>query len=132
MIEFSRSKRSSLSLDLAPLIDVVFLLLVFFMLTSSFIPPSLPLDLPSSENQEIAPVEPVVVSLDASGLIAINGEPVSAEAFGDSLKQALSQSTTQAVNFRGDRAVPYGTFLQLMDEARSVGAKKLHLIHQNP
>ncbi|MFZ9965065.1 MAG: ExbD/TolR family protein, partial [Terrimicrobiaceae bacterium] len=45
---FARPKRPTLSIDMAPLIDVVFLLLIFFMLTSSFVPPSVPLTLPQA------------------------------------------------------------------------------------
>lgn len=130
MIEFSRPKRPSLTLDMAPLIDVVFLLLVFFILTSSFLPPALPLELPRTSNEQVAPAEPVVVSMDAQGSIAINGVFVSNEGFHEALKVALLGSESKAVHFRGDRLSEYGKFLQLMDSARSAGAEKLHLVHE--
>ena len=73
---FSRPKRPTLSIDMAPLIDVVFLLLIFFMLTSSFMPPSVPLTLPQASSQAssqaTADSAKVVVSLDAQGRISIS------------------------------------------------------------
>jgi biopolymer transport protein ExbD len=130
MIDFPRPRRPKLSLDLAPLVDVVFLLLVFFILTSSFLPPALPLDLPGTANEEVAPAEPIVVSLDADGVIAINGEIISRERFATTIKEALVEYDGAAVHFRGDRAAEYGWFLQLMDEARQAGAQRLHLVHE--
>lgn len=130
MIDFPRPRRSRLTLDMAPLIDVVFLLLVFFILTSSFLPPALPLDLPGSGNEETAPAEPVVVSLDASGTIAVNGEVIAREAFRQRISQALEENANAAVHFRGDRSAEYGWFLQLMDESKQAGATRLHLVHE--
>lgn len=130
MLDFPRPKRPSLTVDLAPLIDVVFLLLVFFILTSSFRPPSLPLELPGVANTSLAPVEPITVSLDATGRIAVNGHEVSEMEFGPYLAQALAGEESRAVHFRGDRAVAYGRFLQLMQAARAAGAVRLHLVHQ--
>lgn len=115
---------------MAPLIDVVFLLLVFFMLTSTFLPPSLPLDLPTSGNTNPSPTEPIVVSMNAEGVVAINGEMVTEENFVETLRVELQTSGTEAVLFRGDRTAAYGSFLRWMDLAKQAGARKLNLVHQ--
>jgi len=130
MIDFPRPRRPRLTLDMAPLVDVVFLLLVFFILTSSFLPPALPLDLPGTTNEEVAPSEPIVVSLDAAGAIALNGEVVAREDFSKRMGAALEENPNAAVHFRGDRTAEYGWFLQLMDESRQAGAQRLHLVHE--
>jgi biopolymer transport protein ExbD len=130
MIDFPRPRRSRLTLDMAPLVDVVFLLLVFFILTSSFLPPALPLDLPGSTNEEAAPAEPIVVSLDSAGAIAVNGEIVSRAEFSGKMREALAENENAAVHFRGDRTAEYGWFLQLLDESRQAGAQRLHLVHE--
>jgi len=127
---FTRAKKPSLALDLAPLIDVVFLLLIFFMLTSSFTPPSLPLDLPEAGGGQASPDQPVVVSVDAGGVIAINGEVVTVETFPSRLQELLKSTGASAVHFRGDRDSAFGTFVQLMDLAREAGAGQLHIVHQ--
>lgn len=129
---FQRTKRPSLALDLAPLIDVVFLLLVFFMLTSSFIPPSLPLELPKADNTNPPPSSPITVSLDREGRVAINGETVALADFGRRLKEILATSDSTTVAFRGDREAPYGHFVELMDQIRQAGAGQLQIVHQAP
>lgn len=127
---FTRVKRPSLVLDLAPLIDVVFLLLVFFMLTSSFVPPSLPLQLPGTQNTETAPPEPITISMDQSGRIAINGTEVTLAEFPERLEAEFALVESRAVAFRGDRGAAYGNFVELMDLARRAGATQLQIVHQ--
>ncbi|MGF1656603.1 MAG: ExbD/TolR family protein [Verrucomicrobiales bacterium] len=129
MSMFRRNKRPSSAIDLAPLVDVVFLLLIFFMLTSSFAEPSLPLTLPQSKNTEGATTQPVVVSLDAAGQLAINGEEISMAEYEQTLRAALERNGVETVNFRGDESVDYGEFLRLMDVSRAAGAVEFHLIH---
>lgn len=126
---FARPKRPTHTIDMAPLIDVVFLLLIFFMLTSSFTRPSLPLELPKAAAGETRPAEAVEVSLDVAGALMIDGEAVTAEAFDATLRQRLEKAGTQIVNFRGDRGVDYGRFVDLMARARQVGATQFNLVH---
>jgi biopolymer transport protein ExbD len=126
---FTRPKRPTLSIDMAPLIDVVFLLLIFFMLTSSFAPPSIPLTLPKAASA--APIETakVVVSLDQAGGISISENPITEAEFEAALRAALDQNATTTLHFRGDTSVDYGVFLKLISRARNAGASQFHLVH---
>ncbi len=126
---FRRPKRPTHTIDMAPLIDVVFLLLIFFMLTSAFREPSLPLKLPSATGNPDTPAEALVVSIDATGAIAIGSESVSLDDFAATLRTSLDQRDNRTVNFRGDRTVDYGLFVDLMDRARTAGASQFNLIH---
>jgi biopolymer transport protein ExbD len=128
-IEFSRPRRAKLAIDMAPLIDVVFLLLVFFMLTSSFLPPAIPLDLPQTANKEIAPSLPIMLSLDRHGRVALNEEIVDLAALQGRLAALIAETGITSILLRGDQSVEYGTFLRLMEIARAAGAKKLNLVH---
>lgn len=126
---FRRPKRLSHAIDMAPLIDVVFLLLIFFMLTSAFQEPSLPLQLPSASGSPDTSVEALIISIDADGGIAIGDQPVTLEAFTSTLRAILDQRENHSINFRGDRTVDYGVFVDLMDRARTAGASQFNLIH---
>lgn len=117
------------TIDMAPLIDVVFLLLIFFMLTSSFVPPSLPLALPQASGEPGSPDIAVIVSMDAAGVLSIADQVVTPEEFEAKLTAALAEADTEIVHFRGDRESSYGRFVDLMDRAKSVGATRFHLIH---
>ena len=127
---FSRPKRPTLSIDMAPLIDVVFLLLIFFMLTSSFMPPSIPLTLPQASSKESSDSAKVIVSLDGEGRISISETLVQDVDFENLLKIELQKNATSVVHFRGDKSVDYGIFLQLMSRARAAGGQQFQLVHE--
>jgi len=116
---------------MAPLIDVVFLLLVFFMLTSSFTPPALSLVLPKSAVTNEPPRPAPVISIDATGRIALDGEALSVEQFEAALKARLSETGEKSVNFRGDRGVDYGVMLDIMNRARASGASQINLVYES-
>jgi biopolymer transport protein ExbD len=126
---FTRPKRPTLSIDMAPLIDVVFLLLIFFMLTSSFAPPAVPLTLPKAGSGAPTETAKVVVSLDQAGGISISENPITESEFETSLRAALDQNATTTVHFRGDTSIDYGVFLKLISRARNAGASQFHLVH---
>ncbi len=128
---FTRPKRPTLSIDMAPLIDVVFLLLIFFMLTSNFVPPSVPLTLPKASSGAPSEASKVIVSLDQTGQISIAEKTIADAEFETALRTALEQNGTTAVHFRGDTSVDYGVFLKLISRARSAGANQFHLVHDS-
>ena len=126
---FTRPKRPTLSIDMAPLIDVVFLLLIFFMLTSSFAPPAVPLTLPKAATGAPSETAKVVVSLDQAGGISISENAITESEFETALRAALDQNATTTVHFRGDTSLDYGVFLKLISRARNAGASQFHLVH---
>ncbi len=126
---FTRPKRPTLSIDMAPLIDVVFLLLIFFMLTSSFVPPAVPLTLPKANSGAPSEAAKVIVSLDQNGQISISEKTITDAEFESALSAALEQNATNTVHFRGDTTVDYGVFLKLISRARNAGASQFHLVH---
>lgn len=127
---FSRPKRPTHAIDMAPLIDVVFLLLIFFMLSSNFIEPSLPLKLPRASGETPPAQEALVVALNAAGVLQVAGQTVQMEEFESRLAEELQKRPGAAIHFRGDREAAYGDFVDLMDRARRIGASQFHLIHE--
>lgn len=127
---FHRPKRLSTSIDMAPLIDVVFLLLIFFMLTSSFSLPSLQIKLPTAQGQSDPIPEVILVAVDAQGAITIQGQPVPLPLFEEKLRAFSTGQTDRKIHFRGDRGMDYGLFVELMDRARQIGFVQFHLVHE--
>jgi len=127
---FHRPKRITTSIDMAPLIDVVFLLLIFFMLTSSFSLPSLQIKLPTARGQPDSIPEVILVAVDAQGSITIQGQPVPLPLFEEKLRVISSGQTDKKIHFRGDRGMDYGLFVELMDRARQIGFTQFHLVHE--
>ena len=101
-MEFIRPKKASLSLDMAPLIDVVFQLLIFFMLSSSFLTPALKLTLPKAVEQDERQPERVVISVDKAGAIYLDTRPVSLERLRPLLEPLVIRNPKRVVHIRID------------------------------
>lgn len=129
-MDFVRSRKTKLSIDLAPLIDVVFQLLVFFMLSSTFIKPAISLTLPSAKVQDQAQTEHVSISINAQGEMFVNNARSSWETLQADVRQALDGKTQKAVHIKGDELMPYKFFVRAMDIARQAGAQQVHIVHQ--
>jgi biopolymer transport protein ExbD len=129
-MDFIRPKRASARLDLTPLIDVVFQLLVFFMLTSSFAHPAMKLMLPTASARETIDPQQLVVSVDRDGKVFVNTDLVEIDALKRVLEQKLAGMEKKQVNFRGDGQMHYQRFVQVMDIAKQAGAKQLNIVHQ--
>lgn len=129
-MEFIRAKKPSLSLDMAPLIDIVFQLLIFFMLTSSFHHPALKLTLPKAVAKDVKEPERIVIAIGPSAVISVNQTKVSLEKLQSHLEEKLARDPQKSVHLAGDEKMPYGAFVQIMDIARQAGARQINILHQ--
>lgn len=113
-------------LDIAPLVDVVLLLLIFFMLTSSFITPSgLRIDLPSAEAVEPQEREHLTVTVTEEGEILIGETPVPWDDLRPRLAAALAVDPGRTLILEADRQSLHGTVVRVMSLARELGWEKM-------
>jgi biopolymer transport protein ExbD len=118
------------TMDITPLIDVVFQLLLFFILTSAMMQPSLPLDLPGSERKHEQIDADMVISVERDGRIFLNDDPVSLEDLEPAFLALKAGKPDPMVTLRGDRQVRYGSFFEVLDLARKTGIKTLYLAYE--
>ena len=132
-MEFLRPKKSSIGMDMTPLIDIVFQLLIFFILTSSFLHPALELKLPRAVQVSDTKPQHLVVSVDKSGNVFVNTTQVSLENLRSHLESLLmsKKAGERDIHLRGDENMPYKMFVQIMDQARLAGAGQINIIHQS-
>jgi biopolymer transport protein ExbD len=120
MIEdFSLDKEFDEEIDLTPLIDVVFVLLLFFFVTSTFIQPSLPVNLAkaASASASAERKEQLVITIDADGSLFNEGEPLARE----EIPALIRANPDLGINLFVDRAAPFESFLSVIDETRLLG-----------
>lgn len=118
-------------LDIAPLVDVVLLLIIFFMLTSSFITPSgLRIDLPSASAIEPQEREHLTVAISEEGEILIDDRPVSPEDLRERLAAALAAFPGRTLILEADRRSRHGTVVRVMSLARDLGWEKMAIAAQ--
>ena len=88
-----------------------------------------PVDLPASTApQQQRPPKPVYITLKADGTIAVGDDPVPRNALPDVLATATGGDKEQRIFLRGDRAVPYGDVMELMNDLRGAGFLKVALV----
>lgn len=129
-MDFVRSKKVSLSLDMAPLIDVVFQLLIFFMLSSSFDNPALTLSLPKAVTDDLKGDQHIVINVEKDGQLYMDSKLVSIESLRPELEERFKRFPSHAVHLRGDQDMPYKFFVEVMDKARQAGARQINIVHQ--
>ena len=119
---------------LTPLIDIVFLLLVFFLLTAHFVKDeSLDITLPEAESSlPLQDEQALQIVLDKDGRILLQDKPVAADKLTETLRHALQGRNNKQVLLRGDQAAQLGLTVKVMDAARKAGAESLDIITQQP
>ncbi|MCX7940261.1 MAG: biopolymer transporter ExbD [Endomicrobia bacterium] len=119
--------RSTITLiDLAPMTDMVFQVLLFFILSSSFIvEPGIKVNLPKSQTSEIQVQQKIMITIDAKEQIFIEGKPVLLDNLEEHLKLLLPYYSDRTVVIRADKNVRHGFVVTVMDIARISGAQKL-------
>ena len=124
---FRRKQRESPLVDLTPMIDVVFLLLIFFMISTTFVETSgLSIKLPEASTT-IADQEPkeVKVYLSKEGQIVVDKQDMTVEALKAHLKTFGNQGRDMTFLLLADKEALHGRVVELMDLAKTAGFGKL-------
>ncbi|MFW5887378.1 MAG: ExbD/TolR family protein [Bacteriovoracia bacterium] len=113
-------------INLTPLIDIMLVLLIIFMVTSSIsLESGLDIDLPSTKSQtQKQPSNAVIISLDKDANIFVQGNKVTMDSIGEAIAKALKEASTKLVVFEGDRASRLGKANEIIDLAKAAGATK--------
>ncbi len=128
-----RRVRRFAPLDMAPLIDIVFLLLVFFMLTANFILiPGVEIKLPESTSRTFEEIENIIITIDASEAIYINDEHITIDMIEDTIAELLADQGKTKVVIKCDADNRYGLAVHVMDAAKAGGAESLILATELP
>ncbi|TNF30278.1 MAG: biopolymer transporter ExbD [Deltaproteobacteria bacterium] len=113
-------------INMTPLIDIMLVLLIIFMVTSSIsLESGLDVDLPDSVSKgQSKEGSAVVVSLLSDGRIAVQGTVIEKENLGNRISEALATEKTELVILEGDQASRLGMAVEIMDIAKAAGAVK--------
>ena len=126
---------SRIHIDMTPMVDVVFLLLIFFMTTTSFKPPEeVPITLPESHSEIKVPESGflmISVSKDGRIFISVNkdkGKEVALDGFAAALTDARIQVPSAVVVVKADRNVPYSIMADVMDAMNATHTTRFNLV----
>jgi len=116
-------------INVTPFIDVMLVLLIIFMVAAPLATVDVPVDLPSSTAApQQRPPKPIYLTLKADGSLALGDNPVSRADLPEALETASGGNKDERIFLRGDRAVPYGDVMLLMNDLRTAGYLKVALV----
>ena len=113
-------------INIAPVVDVLFLLLIFFMVTSTFVEqPNIKLELPSTRHSEATKIERMVLTISRDGQLFLQDKPVEKKDLEKELRRVILDTGDEVLVLKADKLVPYGVVIGIMDDAKGAGFKKI-------
>ena len=116
-------------LVLTPLIDMVFLTLIFFMLNATLsLNPAIQVDLPEAYTAQAVLEEEIVVTISLAGEIYVGKNPVAPERLSTELKKEMARLGSRKMILQADQNLPYRRLVEVMDLARLAGIEAVALV----
>lgn len=113
-------------LDIAPLIDCIFLLLIFFLLTSNFIfQPGIEINLPKAVTSEVVQENTVVITVTSDNRFYLNEAPITFAELKNRLKHISNKS--KPILIKADRNVALGRVVSIWDFCRDIGVTQINI-----
>lgn len=131
MIFKTQANEGEVTLQMTPLIDMVFLLLIFFLVATTFHQAEremqIALPIAQSGSPISAALREIVINVAADGSIIVGGQPTTPEALAEIIENAVEANPEQKVTVRGDREVAYGGVVAVLDICKSNGIQEPYL-----
>jgi biopolymer transport protein ExbD len=129
-MRFYTRKRRAPSIIIVSLIDILAILLIFFIVTTTFrkSQPQLQINLPESKSAEQASAEkdePVVLSVKSADEISLDGKPVTLDLLAEALKTVRTQAPSRPIAMQADREAPFGVVVKVLDALKDAGVKNI-------
>jgi biopolymer transport protein ExbD len=126
-MRIARKESAKARIEIIPMIDVIFFLLVFFMVStlSMTLNRGLPVNLPTAGTAQKDMRENVSLTVMQDGKIFVNKEPVTLQDMGPRVKAALAADPRLAVVINADGQVLHSTVVDILDELRQAGVSSL-------
>jgi biopolymer transport protein ExbD len=122
-MRYREKKEDMQDINISPLIDMVFILLIFFMVSTTFVKDmKLDLDRPAASSAVTASTKAIRLYIDNNGDTYLDGEPVQVWVIQSRLRDQLKTMTSKAVLVITDDSVPAGRLVEVVDQARLAGA----------
>ncbi|MGQ9618010.1 MAG: ExbD/TolR family protein [Candidatus Aminicenantia bacterium] len=131
-LKFERERvklESALSeINMIPLIDIMLVLLIIFMITAPMMHTGIEVALPRAETRTSPAEERMIITITKDRKIFLENKPVSLQALEDRLKEYFYGKQKKVAFIKGDKTVPYGFVISVIDRAKKAGAENVGLI----
>jgi biopolymer transport protein ExbD len=111
---------------IAPLLNIIFLLFIFFILTSSFVmQPGIKVNLPKAVTSEVVKYENIEVAISGENVTYLNGKVITIPELTNLIKQAASNS--ESILIKSDRRASLGRVVEIWDMCRNLGVTQVNI-----
>ena len=127
-----RRNRGTVAVEMTPLIDITFQLLIFFLLTATFqqANPSFKVKLPKAKNKDVSQdAKAMVVNINAKGEFQVDGVVVDPRELEMRMCTAAEAGSASGVNIKADEATDHRFVVQVFDTAKVCGFEKMGILH---
>ncbi len=121
-------------INIVPMIDVIFAILTFFIMSTLSLSRSegLPVNLPGATTSQSQPQSQTVVTIDRSGNLALNRQPMDLEALEAQVRVIASKGQQPFVVINADQSVTHGRVVAVMDRLRKIEGVRMAIATQRP
>jgi biopolymer transport protein ExbD len=121
-------------INIVPMIDVIFAILTFFIMSTLYLSRSegLPVNLPGATTSQSQPQSQTVVTIDRSGNLALNRQPMDLEALEAQVRVVASKGQQPFVVINADQSVTHGRVVAVMDRLRRIEGVRMAIATQRP
>ena len=127
-MQFQRPGKASPGINIAPLVDVIFLLVIFFAVSTTFLETAgLDLELPQSTSTAQRDSKEITVFLASDGTLMLGDDAVDRDQIVGLLREQLEQAENKEVALRADAKTSHGQVVEVMDLIREAGAEGLRV-----
>lgn len=131
MLIRAKNEREPVSIEMTPMIDMVFLLLIFFLVATTFHQEERELQVALPVAQAAGPISAtlreIIVNVDSEGSIIVGGQAVTLDALRSLVADAVAVNPAQKVTVRGDRATAYANVVSVLDVCKGAGIQEPYL-----
>ena len=125
-MQFREKSKRRIIINITSLIDVLFILLIFFMVSSTFLEqPGMKLDLPKTSQKTVVQVEGYTLFIMSDESLYLNHEEITIEALPARLKEIAKEVEDKGIVLQADEKIRYGWVVEIMDVIKQSGITKL-------
>ncbi len=126
-MQLSTKKKRKVTVNLTSLIDVLFLLIIFFTVSSTFVEqPGIEMDLPEAESSEGHTTQKIIIYVDREENVFLNKEIISINNLAEEVQSLVKDSKNErGIVLKADAGVPHGFIIRIMDMLRQRGIYKI-------
>lgn len=116
------------AIDMTPMLDIVFIMLIFFIVTTSFVKEAgIDVNKPDASQAQAKPSANIFIAIRANGEVWMDKRMVDVERVGANIERLLAEQPTDIVVIQADKEAKHGTVVKVMDQIKEAGIDKISI-----